>query len=183
MDRKRVCVIGAGIAGLATANVMGEDSFDVTVYEKEPTVGEVWAESRTYPGLRANDLKEIYAFSDFPYPADADTFPTPEQIRGYLNGYADHFGLRRHIRHSTSVRCVSRKGEGFSGTVGPGGGVVRGGGVALERGAGRGSVAGEASGGGRGEVGAGLRGGRRAGCGRTGRWGRGYGRRCCGTTR
>lgn len=104
----RVGVIGGGIAGLVTAKILRQDGFDVTVFEKEPTIGGVWAASRTYPGLRANNPRETYAFSDFPYPAAADDFPTAEQIRRYLESYADHFGLRPHLRLSTEVISVRR---------------------------------------------------------------------------
>jgi len=81
---QRVCVIGAGIAGLVTAKVLREDGFDIVVLEKEATIGGVWAASRTYPGLRTNNPRESYAFSDHPYPATADAFPTAEQVRAYL---------------------------------------------------------------------------------------------------
>ncbi|HET7318425.1 MAG TPA: FAD/NAD(P)-binding protein, partial [Nitrospirota bacterium] len=33
---KRVCVIGAGIAGLVTSKVLKEDGFEVVVFEKQP---------------------------------------------------------------------------------------------------------------------------------------------------
>jgi cation diffusion facilitator CzcD-associated flavoprotein CzcO len=102
----RVCVIGAGIAGLVTAKVLTEDGFEVVVFEKQAELGGVWASSRTYPGLRANNPRETYAFSDYPYPGTADDFPTAEQVRSYLGSYADHFGLRPLIRLSTEVVSV-----------------------------------------------------------------------------
>jgi len=68
----RVCVIEAGIAGLATAKVLYEDGFAVTVFEKEPAIGGVWSALRTYPDLRANNPRETYAFSDHPYSKTAD---------------------------------------------------------------------------------------------------------------
>jgi dimethylaniline monooxygenase (N-oxide forming) len=105
---KRVCIIGAGIAGLVTAKVLREDGFDTVVFEKQAEVGGVWAASRTYPGLRANNSRETYAFSDLPYPDTADEFPTAEQVRDYLNAYIDHFGLRSLICLSTEVVSVSR---------------------------------------------------------------------------
>jgi cation diffusion facilitator CzcD-associated flavoprotein CzcO len=83
-----------------------QDGFDVTMFEKGPELGGVWAASRTYPGLRANNPRETYAFSDFPYPETADDFPTAEQVRSYLNSYADHFGLRPLMRLSTEVVSV-----------------------------------------------------------------------------
>ena len=105
---KRVCVIGAGLAGLVAAKVLKQDGFDVVVFERERELGGVWAASRTYPGLRANNSRESYAFSDFPYPDTADEFPTAEQIRAYVNAYTDRFGLRSLIRLSTEVVSVTR---------------------------------------------------------------------------
>ena len=52
-ETRTVCVIGAGLSGLVTAKVLKHDGFDVTVFEKAPTIGGVWAPSRAYPGLRA----------------------------------------------------------------------------------------------------------------------------------
>lgn len=105
---KRVAVIGAGIAGLVTAKVLAQDGFDVAVFEKQPAIGGVWSASHTYPGLRANNPRETYAFSDYPYPETADEFPTAEQIRAYLESYTDHFGLRSRIRLRTQVVSVVR---------------------------------------------------------------------------
>jgi NADPH-dependent 2,4-dienoyl-CoA reductase/sulfur reductase-like enzyme len=120
--RKCVVVIGAGIAGLVTAKVLRGDGFDVTVFEKEPAVGGVWAESRTYPGLRTNNSRRTYAFSDHPYDRSADVFPTADQVRRYLASYVARFGLAPLIRLSTGVAGVSRRGDGFEVAVrGPAG--------------------------------------------------------------
>src|SRR6266702_3053786 len=126
-SQRRVCVIGAGISGLVTAKVLAGDGFEVVVFEKEPTIGGVWAASRTYPGLRTNNPRESYAFSDHPYPATADAFPTAEQVRAYLESYVDRLGLRPHIRLGTEVIEVRRAAAqpnataGFEVTVRPGG--------------------------------------------------------------
>src|SRR5215204_7410211 len=104
----RVCVIGAGIAGLVTAKVLRQDGFDVSVFEKLPSIGGVWASARTYPGLRTNSTRDTYAFSDFPYPDTADEYPTAAQVRQYLDDYVEHFGLRPLLRLGTEVRTVSR---------------------------------------------------------------------------
>jgi GntR family transcriptional regulator/MocR family aminotransferase len=113
----RVCVIGAGIAGLVTAKVLRDDGFEVTVFERSPAIGGVWASSRTYPGLRANNPRETYAFADFPYPATADDFPTAEQVRAYLDAYVEHFGLRPLLRLGTEVRTVSRLRASLAKTI------------------------------------------------------------------
>lgn len=113
IERKRVVVVGAGIAGLVTAKVLRDDGFDVTVLEKEPAFGGVWIESRTYPGLRTNNSRHTYAFSDHPYDRSADLFPTAEQVRGYLASYVARFELAPLITLSTEVDRVSRSGDGF----------------------------------------------------------------------
>ena len=57
-NQLRVGIIGAGIAGLVTAKVFLSNGFEVVVFDKEPSLGGVWAPSRTYPGLRANNSRE-----------------------------------------------------------------------------------------------------------------------------
>jgi dimethylaniline monooxygenase (N-oxide forming) len=106
--RPAACVIGGGVAGLASAKVLLQDGFAVTLFERESTTGGVWSESRTYPGLRANNPRETYAFSDFPFPPGVDEFPTAEQIRTWLDAYIDHFGIRPVVRTSTEVVSVAR---------------------------------------------------------------------------
>jgi dimethylaniline monooxygenase (N-oxide forming) len=117
IEHKRGVVIGAGIAGLVTAKVLRDDGFDVTVFEKEPAAGGVWIESRTYPGLRTNNSRDSYAFSDHPYDPSADLFPTADQVRRYLASYVARFRLSPLIRLSTEVVSVSRRGAGFEVTA------------------------------------------------------------------
>ncbi|MDG6218960.1 MAG: FAD-dependent oxidoreductase, partial [Candidatus Thermoplasmatota archaeon] len=38
-DKKKVCIIGAGIAGLAAAALLSKKGYLVTVYEKGPVLG------------------------------------------------------------------------------------------------------------------------------------------------
>ena len=128
VDRQNatVCVVGAGVSGLVTAKVLQRDGFDVTVFEKEATVGGVWAPSRSYVGLGVQNPREQYAFSDFSYPETADEFPAAGQVFDYLTSYAEHFGLEPHLERSTEVLSVARPvGEdagshpGFDVTVRP----------------------------------------------------------------
>jgi len=85
------------------------DGFDVTIFETEPKIGGVWAPSRAYPGLRTNNPRKAYAFSDFRYPDTSDEFPTAGQVLEYLRSYAERFGLRPHLRLSTEVLSVARR--------------------------------------------------------------------------
>lgn len=128
-QKNTVCIIGAGISGLVTAKVLQRDGFDVTIFEKEPTLGGVWAPSRAYAGLRTNNPEKAYAFSDLRYPEASDEFPMAGQVFEYLKSYAEHFGLEPHLSLSTEVLSVRRRTAedngshpGFDVTVRPVGG-------------------------------------------------------------
>jgi dimethylaniline monooxygenase (N-oxide forming) len=109
-------VVGGGIAGLVAAKVLGSHGFEVTLFEREPGIGGVWARSRAYPGLRANNPRETYAFSDHPYPEGTADFPSAAEIRSYLDSYVERFGLGPCMRLSTEVAAVRRApGEGSDG--------------------------------------------------------------------
>jgi len=114
-DNLRVGIIGAGIAGLVTAKVFLSNGFKVTIFDKEPTLGGVWAASRTYPGLRANNSRETYCFSDFNHAKSVGFFPTADDIRNYLESYTDHFQIRQHIRFNSEVTNLktSAKDPGY----------------------------------------------------------------------
>ena len=104
----RICVIGAGVSGMVATKVLLEDGFDVDVIEAQSDLGGTWHPDNTYPGLRTNDVRELYRFSDHPYPDAVGEIPTAEQVRAYLHAYADRFDLRQHMQFSTQVRHVER---------------------------------------------------------------------------
>ncbi|RZJ59103.1 MAG: NAD(P)/FAD-dependent oxidoreductase [Acidovorax sp.] len=103
MTIRSVGIVGAGFAGLSTAKVLRAFGFEVTVFEKEPDVGGVWAASRRYPGLTTQNPRTTYALSDFPMPAHYPEWPSGQQVQAYLQSYAEHFGLVPHLRMSTVV--------------------------------------------------------------------------------
>jgi cation diffusion facilitator CzcD-associated flavoprotein CzcO len=99
----RVGIIGAGVAGLATAKVLTQAGHQVVVYDKAPDVGGVWSRTRRYPGLTTQSPKAQYSLSDFPMPRDYPEWPSGEQVQAYLAAYASHFGLDPMLRLSTEV--------------------------------------------------------------------------------
>jgi cation diffusion facilitator CzcD-associated flavoprotein CzcO len=102
----RVGIIGAGVAGLATAKVLKQAGHEVIVYDKTPDVGGVWSRTRRYPGLTTQSPKAQYSLSDFPMPADYPEWPAGAQVQAYLAAYASHFGLDPSLRLSTEVTAA-----------------------------------------------------------------------------
>ena len=103
----RVGIIGAGVAGLATAKVLAQAGHEVVVYDKAPDVGGVWSRTRRYPGLTTQSPKAQYSLSDFPMPRDYPQWPTGAQVQAYLAAYASHFGLDQALRLSTEVTAAA----------------------------------------------------------------------------
>jgi dimethylaniline monooxygenase (N-oxide forming) len=103
MSALRIGIVGAGFAGLSAAKVLKRFGHDVTVFEKTPDVGGVWSRHRRYPGLRTQNNKSTYCFSDFPMPRDYPEWPTGPQVQAYLAAYVEHFGLWEHLRLNAEV--------------------------------------------------------------------------------
>ena len=112
-----IAIIGAGFAGLSTAKVLKTFGHTITVFEKEPDVGGVWSASRRYPGLTTQNVRSTYALSDFPYPDDYPEWPSGEQVQRYLEAYAKHFDLDRHLRLNTVVTSTTLEKESGRWTV------------------------------------------------------------------
>lgn len=55
-----------------------------------------------YSSVISNTSKEMSAFSDFPYPEDFPVFLPNAKLLDYLQRYAEHFGLRKHIKFEVS---------------------------------------------------------------------------------
>lgn len=107
----RVGIIGAGVAGLATAKTLMQAGHDVVVLDKTPDVGGVWSSTRRYPGLTTQSAKATYSLSDFPMPRDYPEWPTGAQVQEWLASYAARFGVDRHLRLNTEVtRAVADAG-------------------------------------------------------------------------
>src|SRR6266481_5720258 len=97
----RIAIVGAGIAGLAAAKVLTRRGFDVTVFDRTPDVGGVWSATRHYPGLRTQNSKMTYRFSDFPMPESFPMWPQSAQMQDYLAAYVTFFGIGDRIQLNT----------------------------------------------------------------------------------
>ncbi|MDX1646379.1 MAG: FAD-dependent oxidoreductase [Longimicrobiales bacterium] len=79
---ERVGIIGAGVAGLATARQLVARGIACTLFERGEKLGGVWTVG--YAGFGAQVQKELYEFPDYPLPADTPDFPSGHVIQEYL---------------------------------------------------------------------------------------------------
>lgn len=116
----KVVIIGAGVAGIATAATLREAGFtDLTVLEKGTDVGGVWHWNR-YPGLTCDVPSQVYQFSFAPKPDWSRVFAPGEEIRRYLRDVVDRLDLTRHLRLGAEVVGAEFTGAGWRVSVADG---------------------------------------------------------------
>jgi cation diffusion facilitator CzcD-associated flavoprotein CzcO len=99
----RVAIIGAGVAGIATAVTLQRAGFgDFTILEKGADVGGVWFWNR-YPGLRCDVPSQLYQFGFATKPDWTSMFSSGLEIQRYLRDVVDRFGLDAHLRLNAEV--------------------------------------------------------------------------------
>lgn len=113
----KYCIIGAGFCGLGVAKAFLDLDITFDWYEKNDDVGGNWLNG-VYDSTHIISSRDTTAYREFPMPADYPDFPSRTQILNYLRAYAEHFGLREHIRFNTEVsrvRPLNRDGmDGWS---------------------------------------------------------------------
>ncbi len=102
----RVVVIGAGVAGIATAHALQRAGFtEWVVLEKGEDVGGVWYWNR-YPGLTCDVPSQIYQFSFAPKPDWDRIWATGTQIQQYHRDVVDELGIGDRIRVGVEVTAA-----------------------------------------------------------------------------
>ncbi|KAG9245656.1 flavin-containing monooxygenase-like protein [Calycina marina] len=111
---KRVCIIGAGPAGIAAAKTLIHDhpgKFHVTVFEQSGRVGGLWPVSKqddgmVNPDMCTNQSRHTVSFSDLAWPATTPAFPKAWQVGQYLERYIKTYpGYEIHT-NSMVIRAI-----------------------------------------------------------------------------
>lgn len=112
----RVCVVGAGPAGLTAVKNLRAVGLNVDCYERESALGGVWnygsQTSAAYASTHLISSKTRTAYTDFPMPAHYPPYPRHDLVLAYLNAYTDHFDVRPHIRFGVNVERAERQPDG-----------------------------------------------------------------------
>jgi hypothetical protein len=111
-------VIGAGISGLTASKMLNDYGIPYTTFESSDRIGGNWAfgnpngHSSAYRSLHIDTSKHRLSFRDYPMPEEYPDFPHHTQIKAYLDGYADAFGLRENIEFENGVVHAERLAGG-----------------------------------------------------------------------
>ncbi|XP_071085048.1 flavin-containing monooxygenase 5-like [Haliotis cracherodii] len=115
--RKRVAIVGAGLAGLAAIKSCLEEGLEPVCFEQYDKFGGVWYYTEEYregQGARAfeylttNVSREMFGFSDFPYPPYLPPFMTRTMVYDYILSYCETFGLGKYIHLNTRVNNIKK---------------------------------------------------------------------------
>jgi cation diffusion facilitator CzcD-associated flavoprotein CzcO len=107
MSERRVVVVGAGPAGLASAAELGRRGIPVTVLERADHVASSWR-SR-YDRLRLNSSRPFSKLPGERYVPGTPMFPSRDEVVAYLEGYAKR--NRIEVRLGTRLERIDRAGE------------------------------------------------------------------------
>lgn len=113
----RVCVIGGGASGIATAKEVLEQGHNVVLYEKLHDIGGVFLYAENKGGVYDSTLLTVsnylIAFSDFFKIGEACRFWHHIDYFDYLKAYIENFKLTTRARFVFNTKVVSlrRKGE------------------------------------------------------------------------
>lgn len=93
----RIAVIGAGISGIAAANMLKKNGFVPVVFEKFERLGGVWATA--YPEVHLQNIYTQYRLSDFDWSFQPELHPSGEQVMRYLTEAVAHHKLDVRLNH------------------------------------------------------------------------------------
>ncbi|MCG8970676.1 MULTISPECIES: flavin-containing monooxygenase [Streptomyces] len=114
----RVCVIGAGLSGLAVARALNDRGIEFVCLEKAPDVGGIWRQPQAgergpgYLSLHLNTAKQLTCYADFPMPSSYPLYPRHSDVAAYLRAFAEWAGILDRVELRTEVVSVRQDADG-----------------------------------------------------------------------
>ncbi|MFC9517004.1 flavin-containing monooxygenase [Nocardiaceae bacterium NPDC056970] len=114
----RVCIVGAGPAGLSAARAFRRLGIEYDQFERHSDVGGIWdldnPGTPMYESAHFISSRTMSGFYDFPMPASFPDYPGNRQILDYTRSFARAYGLYDGITFETSVGEITPDGDGWS---------------------------------------------------------------------
>jgi cation diffusion facilitator CzcD-associated flavoprotein CzcO len=83
-------IIGAGLCGLGMAQALKAAAIPYDQVDASDDIGGNWYHG-VYETAHIISSRKITQFTHFPMPEDYPDFPSAQNMRDYLNAFADHF--------------------------------------------------------------------------------------------
>ncbi|WP_458690627.1 flavin-containing monooxygenase [Nocardia tengchongensis] len=108
---RKICVIGAGPAGLSAARALRRLGIPYEQFERHSDVGGIWDLNNPgtpmYESAHFISSRKTSGFFDYPMPEDYPDYPGNRQILAYTRAFAAAYGLREAIRFDCAVTDVA----------------------------------------------------------------------------
>lgn len=109
----RVCIIGAGVAGIQVADALSSAGHECHVFEKHASVGGVWREN--YEGYALQVPAELYEFPDVAHRIPDGSFPDGRTVQAYIERFCSekrlfercHFHFEHHVERIEQMELGS----------------------------------------------------------------------------
>jgi acetylornithine/succinyldiaminopimelate/putrescine aminotransferase/pimeloyl-ACP methyl ester carboxylesterase/acyl carrier protein len=117
-DKPSICVIGAGVGGLATIRALKEQGIPFDCFDKRDRIGGIWAfdekgeHTSVWHSMNMNTPKGLYQFTGFPMPDSYPDFPSHRQVHAYLESFVEHFDLGDNIYLNCGVSNTKQQEDG-----------------------------------------------------------------------
>lgn len=111
-----VCVIGAGPAGLLTAAALKKRNIPFDIIDAGRRPGGIWdidrGDTPMYDSAHFISSRRLSGFPGFPMPDDYPDYPRHDLILQYIQAFARHHDLERHITCGLRVDTATRRESG-----------------------------------------------------------------------
>ncbi|MDA0179854.1 NAD(P)/FAD-dependent oxidoreductase [Solirubrobacter phytolaccae] len=103
-------MIGAGAAGLGAMEVLQRQGIAFDCFEATDRVGGHW--HTDYESLHLITSRDLSGFAGYPMPSSYPVYPSRDQMRDYLEGFATETSVRAHVRFGVRVERITPLGAG-----------------------------------------------------------------------
>jgi cation diffusion facilitator CzcD-associated flavoprotein CzcO len=115
-NNRPVCVIGAGPCGLLAAASLKKRGIPFQIVDAGRQPGGIWDIDRDktpmYDSAHFISSRQLSGFPDFPMPESYPDYPRHDLILEYIQAFARHHDLERHITFGVRVEAATRRGDG-----------------------------------------------------------------------
>ena len=125
--KMKLCVIGAGAAGLISIKHGIDFGCDVTAFDQMKTIGGLWnftddvgtdkygldVHSSLYKNLYTNLPIEVMCYPDHPFPDQKESFVHSDEVLKYYQNFSNKYKLHKVIKFEHSVLRVRRVKQGW----------------------------------------------------------------------
>ena len=109
---ERIAIIGAGVAGVATAAALNTAGYtNIVVYDQHDRIGGLWVNN--YPGASVQSTPDEYEYPGYPYPEHIRTrkhppAPSAEEVQAYMYNFCKEEKILDVFQFNTSVGKISK---------------------------------------------------------------------------